>query len=241
MKAIKSIIQVFILIIWTILIIAVTMVTLLLTFYPPWVLVIVRRVWAPFILFIAGIELNIEGQEHIDTSQNFIIMANHTSYLDVPILLCAYPKNIYFIAKRELLRIPFFGWMMWLLGMIFIDRSNPKRSIRSMKIAAIKLKKGKNVLVFPEGTFDDQGQLLPFKKGTFHIAVKAKMSILPVVIIGGHHIWPGGKLHSLRKGKVTVRFGEPFHQEEKNDAKAITCLKNRAEIIIKDLLTTNEF
>lgn len=212
------------------------MITLALTWHPSWVLVIVRRVWAPFILFISGIELEIEGLDKIKENENYIIMSNHTSYLDVPILLSAYPKNIYFIAKRELLRIPFFGWMMWLLGMIFIDRSNPKRSIRSMKIAALKLKTGKNVLVFPEGTFDESKKLLPFKKGTFHIAVKAKMSILPVAIIGGHDIWPKGNLFSLRKGKVTVRFGEAFKQEETDDVQAIGSLKTRAEKIIRDLL-----
>ncbi|MFK8038191.1 MAG: lysophospholipid acyltransferase family protein [Crocinitomicaceae bacterium] len=212
------------------------MITLLLTFNPPWVLVIVRKVWAPFILFITQIDLKVEGQEFIDSDKNYIIMSNHTSYLDVPILLCAYPKNIYFVAKRELLRIPFFGWMMWLLGMIFIDRTNPKRSIRSMKIAAIKLKSGKNVLVFPEGTFDDKGKLLPFKKGTFHIAVKAKMPIIPVAISGGNKIWSGGKLLSITKGKVTVKFGPAFEQIESDDRKAINTLKNRAEDIIKDLL-----
>lgn len=236
MKAVKSIIQLLILIIWTILIIFIIMVTLLLTLSPSWVLVIVRKVWAPFILFIIQIDLKVEGLEFIEDDKNYIIMSNHTSYLDVPILLCAYPKNIYFIAKRELLRIPFFGWMMWLLGMIFIDRSNPKRSIRSMKIAANKLKKGKNVLVFPEGTFDDEGKLLPFKKGTFHIAVKAKIPILPVAISGGNNIWAGGKWFNLTKGKVTVKFGPAFSQEEKNDIKAINTLKSRAEIIIKDLL-----
>ncbi len=217
-------------------IIAVTMVTLVLTFYPPWVLIIVRRVWAPFILFIVGIDLQVKGIENIDHTKNYIIMSNHTSYLDVPILLCAYPKNIYFIAKRELLRIPFFGWMMWLLGMIFIDRSNPKRSIRSMKIAANKLKEGKNVLVFPEGTFDDEGKLLPFKKGTFHIAVKSKMTILPVAIIGGNKIWPGGKLLNLSKGKVVVKYGSEFKQENTDDIKAINELKVKAEESIKALL-----
>lgn len=236
MKAIKSAIQLFILVVWTIIIIAVTMVTLLLTFYPPWVLVIVRRVWAPFILFVVGIKLKVEGKEYINPSKNYIIMSNHTSYLDVPILLCAYPKNIYFVAKRELLRIPFFGWMMWLLGMIFIDRSNPKKSIRSMKIAALKLKKGKNVLVFPEGTFDEEGKLLPFKKGAFHIAVKAKMPILPVAIKGGEKIWPSGKLLNLNKALVTVRFGPEFSQEEPDDIKAINSLKGRGEMIIKSLI-----
>jgi len=236
MKALKSAIQVTILIIWTIIIIAVTMVALIVTFYPPWVLVIVRKVWAPFILFVVGIKLKVEGQEHIDASKNYIIMANHTSYLDVPILLCAYPKNIYFVAKRELIRVPFFGWMMWLLGMVFIDRSNPKRSVRSMKIAALKLKSGKNVLVFPEGTFDENGKMLPFKKGTFHIAVKAKMTILPVGVIGGHDLWPRGNFFTLRKGKVIVKFGAPFRQEEPDNVKAINSLKVRAEKIVSDLV-----
>ena len=118
---------------------------------------LVRKVWAPFILFVLGVKLKVKGLEHIKADTNYIFISNHTSNLDIPILFAAIPRNFVFIAKRELIRIPLFGQIMWLLGMIFIDRSNPKRSVRSMKLAAVKLKKGKNVLVFPEGTFDDHG------------------------------------------------------------------------------------
>ena len=240
MIKIISFLKLFFLILWTLFIIGILIITLILTFHPTWVLAIVRKIWAPFVLFVMQINLKVEGLENMDRSKNYIIMSNHTSYLDIPILLVAVPKNIYFIAKKELLRIPFFGWMMWLLGMIFIDRSNPKKAVRSMKIAALKLKKGKNVLVFPEGTFADDGKLLPFKKGTFHIAIKAKMPILPVVIKGASQVWSGENLLYLKKGDVTVKFGEVFEASSpsnKDSIDIVEALKIESETRIKELLT----
>ncbi len=236
MVKIKSAIQLLFLMIWTILIIGVTLVTLLLTFRPTWVLVIVRKVWAPFILWVLRVDLEVKGVENIKSDMNYIFISNHTSYLDIPLLMVAIPRTFYFIAKRELIRVPFFGWMMWLLGMIFIDRKNATRSVKSMKLAAVKLKKGKNVLVFPEGTFDDHGQFLPFKKGTFHIAVKAKMPLLPLAISGANKVWPGHTALNLRKGKVTVNFGEVLVNEEEDDVKAIKALRDRGEEAVKALL-----
>ena len=114
MHTLKSAIQLLVLIIWTLVIIVVTFLTLILTFHPTWVLVIVRKVWAPFILFVMGVKLEVQGLQHFEKDKNYIIISNHTSYLDIPILLSAMPRNIYFIAKKELMRVPLFGWMMWL-------------------------------------------------------------------------------------------------------------------------------
>lgn len=236
MIKIISIFKLLISIIWTILIIIVTMVALILTWYPKGVLKIVSDVWAPMILWFMGVELKIEGLENIEKDKNYIFISNHTSYLDIPILLAAIPKIIYFVSKKELRRVPFFGWMMWALGMIFIDRKNKKRSIRSMKIAAMKLKSGKNVLVFPEGTFDDNGAFLPFKKGAFHIAVKSKTPVLPIGISGANQVWSGGDLLGLKKGIVTVRFGEVISQELEDNVAAINNLRDKSELAVKALI-----
>jgi len=216
--------------------IGVTLLTMLLTFQAPWAMWLVRKVWAPFVLFVLGVKVKVKGLEHINPRGNYIFISNHTSNLDIPILLATIPRTFYFIAKRELIRVPLFGQIMWLLGMIFIDRSNPRRSLRSMKLAAIKLKNGKNVLVFPEGTFDNDGHFLPFKKGTFHIAVKAKMPLLPLAISGASDIWPGGKMLSMKPGEVTINFGPAFEQEDSNDLNAITNLRDKGEAEVKRLL-----
>lgn len=237
MHTLKSAIQLLVLIIWTLVIIVVTFLTLILTFHPTWVLVIVRKVWAPFILFVMGVKLEVQGLQHFEKDKNYIIISNHTSYLDIPILLSAMPRNIYFIAKKELMRVPLFGWMMWLLGMIFIDRKNAKRSLISMKKAALKLKSGKNVLVFPEGTFDDSPGLLPFKKGAFHIAVRANIPLLPVVIKGAENVWAPNQILNFTKGKVTVKFGEAFKKEgDLDNVKMVQELKEKAERNIQNLL-----
>ena len=236
MIKIKSAIQLLILLIWTILIIGLSIITLILTFQPNWVMEIVRKVWAPFVLFVFGVKLKVKGTEHLKPNETYIFISNHTSYLDIPILLIAIPRTFFFIAKRELIKIPLFGWMMYFLGMIFIDRSNRQKAIKSMKIAALKLKKGKNVLVFPEGTFDDDGQFLPFKKGAFHIAVKAKIPLLPIAIIGANKIWPGHSNLKIKKGEVTVSFGPSFKQEANDNVSAIVNLKTKGEFAVKALL-----
>jgi 1-acyl-sn-glycerol-3-phosphate acyltransferase len=118
---------------------------------------------------------------------------------------------VYFVAKKELKRIPFLGWGMWAVGMIFVDRSNREKSRISLKKAGEKIKRGKSIVTFPEGTRSETTQMLPFKKGAFHLAKEGRITIVPLAISGTEKILPpGGK---IKGGRIRVKVGEPIPVE----------------------------
>jgi len=205
-----SILKLIILLIWSILIITLAFVAILLTFNSKSAMWIAHKIWTPFILFVLGAKMNVTGLEHIDKSKHYIILANHTSNLDIPMLTAGLPLIFYYVAKKEMQKIPLLGWVMTAAGIIFIDRENKMKAIRSMKIAGNKVKKGKNIMIFPEGTFDGSKGLLPFKKGAFHLAMHAQTDILPVAIVNAEDVWPEQSSLKLKPGKVELRIGKPI-------------------------------
>jgi len=205
-----SILKLIVLLIWSILIIILAFVALLLTFNSKSAMWVAHKIWTPFILFVLGAKMTVVGLENIDKSKNYIILANHTSNLDIPMLTAGLPLVFYYVAKKEMQKIPFLGWIMTAAGIIFIDRENKMKAIRSMKIAGNKIKKGKNVMIFPEGTFDGSEGLLPFKKGAFHLAMHAQIDILPVAIVNAKDVWPEHSSLKLKPGKVELRIGKPI-------------------------------
>ncbi len=142
--------------------------------------------------------------------QPVIFMSNHESQMDPPILVAALPVPAVYIAKKELQYVPFIGWAAWAAGVIFIDRGDRERAIRSIHDAAQQIRGGKNVVIFPEGTRSRTGQMLPFKKGGFALALEADVPIVPMATVGGFHVLASGSLR-IRPGRYTVILGEPVH------------------------------
>ena len=210
MTQFTSILKLFILLIWSLLIILIAFLALLFTFNSKSAMWIAHKIWTPFILWVLGAKMTVKGIEHINPKANYIILANHTSNLDIPMLTAGLPIIFYYVAKKEMQKIPFLGWIMTAAGIIFIDRTNKMKAIRSMKIAGNKIKKGKNVMIFPEGTFDNTNELLPFKKGAFHLAMHAQTDILPIAIVDANKVWPESSSLQLKPGKVELRIGKPI-------------------------------
>jgi len=131
------------------------------------------------------IRSKIEGMEIFNTlkGKNFIIVANHQSSLDMFVILEATPHKTTFLAKKELLFAPVFGFAAWLFGIVFIDRAHSKSARNVMdKTAKLICDQKLNLWIFPEGTRSQTGTLLPFKKGAFHLAQQAQIPIVPIVI-----------------------------------------------------------
>jgi 1-acyl-sn-glycerol-3-phosphate acyltransferase len=171
-----------------------------------------HRIFGPGLLKITGSTVQGFGLENLKIAKNkTIFVSNHQSHFDIPSIMTALPLPFYFISKKELKHIPIFGWGMWAVGMVFVDRSSREKSIRSMKLAAKSIEKGKNVLSFPEGTRSKDGQLQKFKKGAFHMAKTGNLNIIPLVVKNSRDILPpGGK---LGKGKVSVTVLEPISSQ----------------------------
>lgn len=170
--------------------------------------------WAPVALLIMGVKLKVEGLEYLQRGQHYVIMANHSSYSDIPLLFHSLPFNIHFVGKKELKKVPFLGWYMAISGMIFIDRSNPKKGKESIEKAIDLVKDGFNVVIFPEGTTSTNGEIAAFKKGGFVMARESETPILPIRIIGSNIVWPSDSLKTLVSHEVIVKIGEPLDHEE---------------------------
>ncbi len=170
-----------------------------------------QKVWGPGLLWLAGAKLEVEGLENLESGKHYIFFSNHRSLYDIPSLCASIPEPLYFIAKKELRKIPVFGWGMYSIGMVFVDRSNPEKARASMAKAGLAIKRGKSILAFPEGTRSKTGKLQPFKKGVFHMAKSGNIPMVPVAVYGTEQVLPlTGKLAS---GSIKVFVGEPFRAD----------------------------
>jgi 1-acyl-sn-glycerol-3-phosphate acyltransferase len=170
------------------------------------------KIWSRLILLIFNIKVKIKGLENISEKQNYIYISNHASAMDIPALIHGIPDQIRFLAKQELGKIPFWGWLLKYGGYILIDRRNPKRAIKSIQKAIEKIKSGVSVLVFAEGTRSIDGKLLPFKRGGFMLAIKSKTPVIPVTILGSHKIMRKHKLE-INPGTIEILIDEPIQVE----------------------------
>jgi 1-acyl-sn-glycerol-3-phosphate acyltransferase len=136
------------------------------------------RNWVSWILRGCGIRVVVEGLENVDVGGPHVFMCNHQSVMDIAALVQTIPVQFRFVAKRELSRIPFFGWALALGGHVLIDRGDRPRAIRSLERASGQIRGGTNVIVFPEGTRSKTGELQTFKKGGFHLAIAAQVSVV---------------------------------------------------------------
>ena len=166
------------------------------------------RFFASSILFSAGAKVTVEIKGKLDINKEYIIVSNHLSYIDIPLLMKTVPKNIRFIYKKSLTMIPVFGWALYLGGYIPIDRRNARNAIESLKKASLKLKNGISIVIFPEGTRSPDGKTGGFKKGIFMLADYAEADIVPVTIIGTNKIMPKNSM-KLKPGNVKVIIDEP--------------------------------
>jgi 1-acyl-sn-glycerol-3-phosphate acyltransferase len=163
------------------------------------------RFWARVGLLLAGVRLEVHGQQHLPAQGPVIYMANHQSNFDILALFAGLPVQFRWLAKEELFRVPLFGFAMRRTGYIPIDRFDSKRAKEGMEVAVRRIHEGTSVMIFPEGTRSPDAALLPFKKGGFMLALQAQVPILPVVIHGSGTIMPK---HSplVRGGTIRVEF-----------------------------------
>ncbi|HWX25331.1 MAG TPA: lysophospholipid acyltransferase family protein [Vicinamibacteria bacterium] len=174
----------------------------------PTILYVLGRFGIRIALLLAGTRIMVEGEEHLKDTRNTIVMPNHQSLLDAPIVVTFIPSEFKVVAKTEIFRIPFFSSCLRFAGFIEVDRSNRERATWAIQKAVASLKKGNCFLIFPEGTRSPTGALGPFKKGAFHVALDAGSRIVPVALIGARDLMPKGGFR-IRKGVVRVRVLDP--------------------------------
>ena len=170
---------------------------------------LVARLWGKIQLRITGTRIRIQGLEHIEPEKSYILVSNHQSTFDIFALLGYLPIQFRWTAKAELFRIPFMGWAMSRIGYIPIERDSPKKAYRSMLRAAEVVRNGVSVIIFPEGTRSPDGNLQPFKKGVFLLALKSRAPILPITIQGTSKIMRKGDWR-IYPGQVRIQIDPPI-------------------------------
>jgi 1-acyl-sn-glycerol-3-phosphate acyltransferase len=170
---------------------------------------LVARFWGKIQLRITGTRVRMQGLENFDPQKSYILVSNHQSTFDILALLGYLPIQFRWTAKTELFRIPFMGWAMSRIGYIPIERCSPKKAYRSMLRAAEVVRKGMSVIIFPEGTRSPDGNLQPFKKGVFLIALKSQAPILPITIQGASRIMRKGDWRTY-PGQVRIQIDPPI-------------------------------
>ena len=171
------------------------------------------RAWARLILGTTGVRVRVRGLEHLQPGRSYVFAANHQSIYDIPILFTSIPAQLRIVAKESLGRIPFMGWHLRRAGHLLVDRRNPGADIVQKMRRLVG--ESSSLIVFPEGTRSVDGSIGRFKKGSFLVAIDAKLPVVPVSVRGSRHV--------MRKGQLTVRPGEvelTIHPPEPTDGVA---------------------
>ncbi|KAF9294985.1 1-acylglycerol-3-phosphate O-acyltransferase [Mortierella antarctica] len=197
---------------------------------------VVSRIFSYLAAYPCGVTFKISGEENLKTSPA-ILVCNHQSSLDLMVLGRVFPTNCVVMAKRELQYFPFLGLYMKLSNAIFIDRKNHKKAIESTTQAAADMKKHKSgIWIFPEGTRSrlDTADMLPFKKGAFHLAIQAQLPVLPVVSVGYSHIYDSSK-RSFPGGELEIRVLEPISTKGMTAEDVNSLMERTREVMLKHL------
>lgn len=169
----------------------------------------VARAWARILLAVSFVRLEAEGAERLVPDGCYVLVANHSSYMDIPALVAALDLQIRFFAKKGLFSIPLLGWHLSHAGHLPVVRGDARASLKSLSEGAKLIRqRGISPLLFPEGGRTEIG-IRPFKEGAAYLAIKAGVPIVPVGLVNLRNILP---MHSLvlRPGTVKVRVGDPI-------------------------------
>ena len=193
----------------------------------------VANLWAKILLLMCNTKVKVIGKENLLHGKPQIFMANHQSDFDILIALAYIPVQFRWIAKKELFNIPLFGAAMRSAGYIEIDRHNQEKALQSIDEAALRIRKGKSIMTFPEGTRSRDGEITAFKQGAFHLAINSGVSIVPVSIIGSGQIMPKRSV-KIKSGQIKLVIGEPIEVKSFDIEKRFELIKKVRDTIIKN-------
>lgn len=186
-------------------------------------------IWSRLNSFLTPMIAKVEGRNNINPKQSYVVVSNHQSVYDIFLIYGWLGIDIKWIMKKELRKIPGVGFGSEKVGHIFIDRSNSKKALESINEAKRKLVNGTSVVIFPEGTRSETGELGQFKRGAFKIAYDLNLPILPITVINTKNILPTNTLN-IMPGRVKMVVHEPIDMKvyaDKDDIVLIDEVKSR--------------
>ena len=193
--------------------------------------------WGRGLMWAVPSRVRVEGRDNIDPAASYILVSNHLSLMDIPLLYGWLPLDLKWIMKKEVRKIPIIGVGTAMLGHIFLDRSNRQAAIRELAQVKEDLLPGTSILFFPEGTRSRSGKLQPFKMGAFHMARDLDAPILPITIVGADRILtPDGM--DLFPGTARMVIHPPLSVDEVRGSSGEQ-LRDRSRAIIAGALPGN--
>lgn len=188
--------------------------------------------WSKFTMKIIGIELEVKGIENIPKEQS-VFIANHSSILDIIILLYTIDKKMGFIAKKEILKTPIIGYWLKKSKCVPLDRENPRTAMLAINEAVKNIKEGSSMVIFPEGTRNKEGKVGTFKKGSLKLATKAQVKIVPVSIDRASRSFEDTR--EFKPAKIKVIFGTPIDTINLSKEEEMNLADNIRNTIIANL------
>jgi len=178
--------------------------------------VLVRRLvwtfgrWLTWLTFLLAFRFRAFGVGHVPMSGGVLLVSNHQSYLDPVLLGVGQPRMMSFMARRSLFRNALFGGLLRLLNAFPVTRTG--RDVSAFREAVNRLKAGRCLVVFPEGTRTHNGEIAPLRSGAFAMAQRARVPVVPAVVEGAFHVWGRGR--GIRPGQIMVAYGPPLAAED---------------------------
>lgn len=195
----------------------------------------VSRIFGNGILKISGIELTVSGAENVPLDTPVVYVSNHSSMYDIPALQASFPNRAGMVFKKELAKIPIFGWQLKWGPYIIIDRQNPEKAIKSIERAKLTMaEQNISVLLFAEGTRSKTGEVQPFKRGAFYLAARVPYPIVPISVSGTSKIMSKGSF-KINHGVIHVHFDKPIETTGiKSKVDEIALMEKVREIVIQN-------
>jgi 1-acyl-sn-glycerol-3-phosphate acyltransferase len=178
---------------------------------------VVSKTYARLVLGFFRVKVGGRGLGNIDPGKPYVFMSNHASHVDSPALALVISHPLHWVFKKELARIPVFGWALLACGQIMVDRADPGKSREALAKALSGLSGNNSVMIYPEGTRSRDGNLKPFKKGGFWMALQTGLPIVPVRVSGSREIVAPDTLR-VRPGSITVEILPPIETRGKTPA-----------------------
>ena len=169
----------------------------------------IARVWARTCVQVSGSRLIVRGAENLHKHPVAVYAANHTSYMDTPVVFSALPFQFRILAKKELWSMPFIGWYLNRSGQIPINTENPRATLSSLGAGVKALRSGMPLFVFPEGSRTPNGDLQAFLSGAAFLAIRAQVPVVPVALGGVYDLLPI-HTHHFYPGDLVLTAGAPI-------------------------------
>jgi 1-acyl-sn-glycerol-3-phosphate acyltransferase len=188
------------------------------------------RIWARSCVWASGSNLTVRGAENLKKAPVAVYAANHTSYMDTPVIFAALPFQFRILAKKELWSMPFIGWYLGRSGQIPIDTENPRATLSSLGLGVKALRAGMPLFVFPEGSRTPNGEMQAFLSGAAYLAIRAQVPLVPIALSGVYDLLPIHTRH-FYPGELTLSVADPIETVgmTPRDSEALT-LKLRSTI-----------